>query len=231
MEASPMGQHLDRYPNSPMLTSRDVRKSLDFYTKILGFSLDECWPDEAHPMWASLSKDRQCLMVGCPPQEEMCAAKELAEDRRAWWSDLKKAFESHPAGVGVALYFTVPDVDALHASIIEKGGSPATTPENQFYGLREFGVVDPDGYHLVFYTPIAMSTCQSCGMPLTDAKPGQMYCSYCTDDNGNLKPYEEILEGTIQGYFMGMQNMERPQAEVAAKEHLSKMPAWSARKD
>ncbi len=226
-----MSQQSDRYPNSPMLTSRDVRKSLDFYTKILGFSLEECWPDASHPMWASLSLDRQPLMVGCPPQEEMCAAKDLTEDRRRWWKDLKDDFATHASGVGVYLYFTVPDVDGLHASIIEKGGSPATSPENQFYGLREFGIIDPDGYRLVFYTPISMSSCQSCGMPLTDAKPGEMYCSYCTDENGSLKSYEEILEGTIQGYFMGMQNMERSQAEIAAKEHLAKMPAWAARKD
>jgi hypothetical protein len=44
-----------------------------------------------------------------------------------------------------------------------------------------------------------------------------------------LRPYEAILEGTIQGYFMGMQRMERAEAEVAAKEHLAKMPAWSLR--
>ena len=45
-------------------------------------------------------------------------------------------------------------------------------------------------------------------------------------DKGQLRPYEDILEGTITGYFMGMQNMERAEAEVAAKEHLGKMPAW-----
>jgi hypothetical protein len=54
-----------------------------------------------------------------------------------------------------------------------------------------------------------------------------MYCEHCTTDAGKLKPFVEVLEGTIQGYFMGMQNMERAEAEVAAKEHLAKMPAWA----
>ena len=72
-----------------------------------------------------------------------------------------------------------------------------------------------------------MESCQSCGMPLTDAALGQMYCQYCVDESGKLRPYEAILEGTISGYFMGMQKMERGAAEVAAKEHLSRLPAWT----
>ena len=88
---------------------------------------------------------------------------------------------------------------------------------------------DPDGYRLVFYTPVAMESCQSCGMPLADAEPGQMYCDYCTDEKGTLRPYEQVFEGTVTGYFMGMQKMGRKDAEKAAKEHLGKMPAWVGR--
>jgi hypothetical protein len=54
-----------------------------------------------------------------------------------------------------------------------------------------------------------------------------MYCDYCTDEEGKLRSFEDVLEGTIQGYFMGMQKMERGEAEVAAKEMLAKMPAWN----
>jgi hypothetical protein len=90
-------------------------------------------------------------------------------------------------------------------------------------------ILDPDGYRLMMYSYIQMSECQSCGMPLADAQPGDMYCDHCTDDAGNLRSYEQILEGTIQGYFMGMQGMERAAAEVAAKEHLGNMKAWKCR--
>ena len=39
----------------------------------------------------------------------------------------------------------------------------------------------------------------------------------------------QVFEGTVAGYFMAMQKLERAEAEVAAKEHLAKMPAWVGR--
>jgi hypothetical protein len=57
-----------------------------------------------------------------------------------------------------------------------------------------------------------------------------MYCQYCSDEKGKLRPYEQVFEGTVTGYFMGMQKMPGPAAEKAAKEHLAKMPAWQGRK-
>ena len=120
-------------------------------------------------------------------------------------------------------------MDAYDGEIRSRGVEPLRAPQTQFYGLRDLLVRDPDGYLLVFCTPVAMSSCQSCGMPLTDAAPGQMYCAYCTDENGALRPYEDVFEGTVTGYFMGMQKMDRPAAEAAAREHLAKMPAWACR--
>lgn len=66
-------------------------------------------------------------------------------------------------------------------------------------------------------------------MPLEDVAPGTMYCTYCTDERGQLKSYEQVLEGTTSGYFMALQKMPREQAAVAAKAHLSKYPAWKSR--
>ena len=64
--------------------------------------------------------------------------------------------------------------------------------------------------------------CESCGMTIDDGT----YCEHCTDDKGALRSFEQVFEGTVTGYFMGMQQMPRDEAEQAAKEHLSKMPAW-----
>jgi hypothetical protein len=77
--------------------------------------------------------------------------------------------------------------------------------------------------------PVSLELCQSCGLPLGDARPGQIYCRHCTDERGQLRPFDDVLEGTTVGYFMGMRQMERPAAEQAAREHLAKMPAWSGR--
>lgn len=37
--------------------------------------------------------------------------------------------------------------------------------------------------------------CYSCGMMLTDSKPEQKYCQYCTDESGQLKSREVIQQG------------------------------------
>ena len=145
------------------------------------------------------------------------------------WKQRIADFRSGKPGAGMMIYLAVEDVDRYHDTIKDRGAKPATAPHTQFYGIRDFAVADPDGYLLVPYTAVAMESCQSCGMPMTDAEPGQMYCQYCTDEQGQLRPYEAVLEGTIQGYFMGMQKMERGPAEAAAKVHLAKMPAWVGR--
>jgi hypothetical protein len=123
----------------------------------------------------------------------------------------------------------VPDVDGYHAKLRSQGVKGISSPKTQFYGIRDFVVRDPDGYRLTFYSPVQLETCQSCGMPLENAHPGQMYCTYCTDESGKLRSYEQVFEGTVSGYFMAMHQMTRPQAEAAATKHLACMPAWSGR--
>ena len=218
-------------PNSVGLTVADMKKTLAFYRDKLGFQLRECWPSEAEPMWASCVLDKQSVMFGLAMPSEACA--KMHEKNPAagkFWGKHADNFAKHPHGVGVNLYFTVPDIDAYAAQLGKQGIKPDLPPTSQFYGLRDAVVTDPDGYTLTFYTPLKMTSCQSCGMPLSDAKPGDMYCQYCTDEKGKLKPYETVFEGTVTGYFMGMQKMKRPEAEKAAREHLAKMPAWAGRK-
>jgi len=213
-----------------MFTARNVAKSVAFYRDTLGFKVEAAWPDEQNPMWANCELGSQSIMFGAlmPPgaAAEMCAGDEGAQK---YMETLAQEFQSNKNGVGVVTYVMVPDVDAFHAGLVKKGLKGLPAPKSQFYGIRDFAVEDPDGYRLMFYTAIQMSSCQSCGMPLTDAKAGQMYCQYCTDEKGRLKPYETVLEGTTVGYFMQMQKLPRPKAEEAAREHLRKMPAWAGR--
>jgi uncharacterized glyoxalase superfamily protein PhnB len=221
----------DLYPICAMFTSRDMKKSVPFYRDTLGFQMKESWPNEEEPMWASMVLDRQSIMLGAAMDpaatETMCGDADA--QTVAYFKKCAEDFKKNKSGVGFSLYIVVPDVDAFHDRVLTKGARPLTKPTSQFYGLRDFHVEDPDGYKLIFYTPIKMQSCQSCGMPLKDSKPGDMYCGYCTDSNGKLKPYESIFEGTVTGYFMGMQKMARHAAEQAAREHLKKMPAWKNR--
>lgn len=220
-----------RLPNSTMLTCKDVRASIAFYRDVLGFQVDEAWPDKNNPMWASLSLRGQVVMLGGAMKEEQLNSPQCAQatpEERAFWAEQIKEFREHRPGVGILSYFAVEDADAFHRDVLARGARPRTKPVSQFYGIRDFLIEDPSGYRLVFYHPIKLSECQSCGMPLKDAVAGQMYCQYCTDETGSLRSYEQVLEGTITGYFMGMQKMGRSEADTAARAHLSKMPAWAS---
>ncbi len=216
---------------SVMLTSRDMKRAVSFYRDTLGFVVEAAWPDDKQPMWANLQLGRQSIMLGAmmAPEDavKMCGGDEGA---RVYMETLAKEFAANRNGVGVVIYIGVDDVDSFHAGLVKKGLKNLPAPKSQFYGIRDFALEDPDGYRLIIYTAIKMANCQSCGMPLADAAPGQMYCACCLDEKGMLRPYEVVLEGTTTGYFMHMQKLPRDQAEKAAHEHLSKMPAWVSRK-
>ena len=72
--------------------------------------------------------------------------------------------------------------------------------------------------------------CYSCAVPLDlpDFKgPAENYCKYCTDENGNLKPKEEIKKGIAQ-WFLGWQpNLNEEKANERAENYMKSMPAWA----
>jgi len=221
----------ESFPIMAAFTVTDMQKSLAFYRDRLGFTMKESFPNEGAPMWASLVLEGQNIMLGQAMPAATCEQMHAKNPAAAkFWGKQAAMFAEQKHGVGVNLYVHVKDVDAFAAMIAAKGLKPDLPPTSQFYGLRDIVVTDPDGYTLTFYTPVAMVSCQSCAMPMTDAKPGEMYCHYCVDEKGALRPYEAIFEGTVSGYFMAMQKMDRKNAEQAATEHLAKQPAWMSRK-
>jgi len=135
------------------------------------------------------------------PDEAMCAHG--SPGQVAYWKDRWSLWKKNDAGSGMLVYVRVPNVDNYYETVKSKGAETHTPPISQFYGIRDFVVADPE--------------------------PGQLYCGHCVDESGKLRPYESILEGSIQGYFMGMKKMSREDAEPAAREHLAKMPAWQGR--
>jgi uncharacterized glyoxalase superfamily protein PhnB len=59
-----------------------------------------------------------------------------------------------PKGLGVFSYIEVENVDEYFQSIKEKGISTSSEPKDWPWGKREFALKDPDGYKLVFYSPV-----------------------------------------------------------------------------
>lgn len=121
----------------PEFDVSNYRKSFDFYTKIVGFSLEY---DRSNPSFALLSYGQAQIMI--------------QEQDTGWPStgELK-----YPYGRGVNFQFTVSDIHTLedrfysnqypvHRGIEEiwrKAG-------NQLVGELEIHVLDPDGYFLRF---------------------------------------------------------------------------------
>lgn len=74
-------------------------------------------------------------------------------------------------------------------------------------------------------------SCTSCGMPFQQpsdhalADASNPFCTHCARDDGSLKSYEEVLEGT-KGYFMHSQGLDPQAAKRMAETLLKKQPAW-----
>ena len=64
--------------------------------------------------------------------------------------------EAHakPRGLGLYFYFEVEDVDAYYQSLLSKSIKPSGEPKSWPWGKREFALRDPDGYKLIFYSPV-----------------------------------------------------------------------------
>ncbi len=75
-------------------------------------------------------------------------------------------------------------------------------------------------------------TCGSCGMPMEKVEDFSLgdvnanYCKYCTDKEGNLLPYKEILSMNAQ-YYMDSQGITAEKATQMASQLLKSQPAWS----
>lgn len=73
--------------------------------------------------------------------------------------------------------------------------------------------------------------CTSCGMPFNGPSDHALknvsipYCTHCTREDGTLKSYEEVLEGT-KGYFIHSQGLDPQAAYRMAETLLKKQPAW-----
>lgn len=67
---------------------------------------------------------------------------------------IAKEAGAEPKGLGVFTYVEVDDVDVQFNAIKEKGITPSSEPKDWPWGKREFAVKDPDGYKIIFYSPI-----------------------------------------------------------------------------
>jgi uncharacterized glyoxalase superfamily protein PhnB len=116
---------------SPLLAVRNMKKTLDFYNKSLGFTLKMAFPTPKNPQYADIIKDGMVLMF--------ILAKEHG-------IDTKEKF-----GTGLYLYLQIDgDIDKYYNELKQKGVKIAVDIKDEPFGVRDFTVEDPDGYKLTF---------------------------------------------------------------------------------
>ncbi|HEV8361556.1 MAG TPA: VOC family protein [Candidatus Thermoplasmatota archaeon] len=123
--------------SSVFLNVRNLEKSLEFY-EALGFEVEnKMRDDDGRLSYVDLALDGADLSLGQILTD--------ADDEYARWV-------SNPElGAGVILYFTVPDVDAVHARARTARATIEVPLRDRSYG-RAFNLNDPDGYVVCFMT-------------------------------------------------------------------------------
>jgi uncharacterized glyoxalase superfamily protein PhnB len=108
----------------PMLLTKDLKGTVDFYIRTFGFEVDEYNEDWG---WAHLSKDKVSIMFARPTEETAFA---------------------EPKFTG-SFYINTEDVDLLWLVLKDKVN--VCYPIDNFnHGMREFGVFDNNGYIIQF---------------------------------------------------------------------------------
>lgn len=120
---------------TPSLAVADVARSRVFYER-LGFRVAAQLPPTGRPEWLRLERDGVGLLVW----NEIVATPDVL-------SAIRQA-----RGAGNALRITVSDIERLLREFQESGVILRHRLETMPDGSRQFGVVDPDGFHLEFVT-------------------------------------------------------------------------------
>lgn len=114
---------------------QDVEASVRFYGATLGLEPPATWsPDGYVPLSAG------AVTIGVQHLANLPAGHHFSPDRLAG-----------PRGVGLEIVIEVDDVDLAHAHAAPRAarcGGRAEPVADQPWGLRDFRLVDPDGYYL-----------------------------------------------------------------------------------
>ena len=200
---------------SPTLAVRNMKESIQFYGDCLGFKMGMAFPDADNPEYADLSKDGMVVML-IPANNVGIGSRQKL-------------------GIGVNLYMQIDgDIDEYYSQLRNKGVKIVVDIKDEPFGIRDFTVEDINGYKLTFnQVSRAVKVCMSCGMPMSRSEefgggnPENLYCVYCSNPDGSLKSRKEVFEGMVD-FMMKSQEMDREIAENAARDRMSRMPAWSS---
>ena len=113
----------------PALLVRDMRETLAFYQK-LGFTVIGCHPNTDTATWAEIRRDSVVLQ---------------------FHTEAPHGTPSQPVCSGT--FYVFPESVQALADELRGQIEFAWGPEVMDYGMREFGVQDPNGYFMAFAEP------------------------------------------------------------------------------
>ena len=123
---------------SPILWTKDLEQTITFYESVLRFKKQTQFPN-----FVSLTRDNVEIMFVLPIDEpEDC--KDLNN---------KEEFFPKPQLTG-SIYITTEKVDELWESVKEKATIQSSIADRE-YLMRDFSILDNNGYELVFGTDIS----------------------------------------------------------------------------
>ncbi len=109
-------------------TVNDIEASVAWYRDVLGCVVEETWNQEGRMVGATMRTGAVKIMLG--------------------QDDWKKGHD-RKKGEGFRMFATTAqDIDRLAAVIKSRGGRLTHDPMDQPWGVRDFGVVDPDGFKI-----------------------------------------------------------------------------------
>jgi uncharacterized glyoxalase superfamily protein PhnB len=123
----------------PSLVVSDITRSSEFYRDVLGFSVVATVPEQGPLVFVWLQRDDVSVFLN--------SAASAAEDL--------PAVAARPIGGTATLFVTLDAEDVEHGvdglfETVEKRSRVVMPLKDQFYGMREFAIEDPDGYVLIF---------------------------------------------------------------------------------
>ena len=127
---------------SPNLMVRNIKKSLKFYTELLGFELKMAVPENKQEIAETIEDDRQYIyaLVAAGNIEIMFQIKEsLKEDI--------PALNVGTPNASITFYFEVTNINNVYALLKDKT-EMVKDLHTTWYGMQEFYIKDPDGYIL-----------------------------------------------------------------------------------
>jgi len=116
--------------SAPVLLVSDVVNSANWYRDKLGFSYEQFYGDP--PGFCILERDNFHLMLS--------QVKDKSEIK-PHWKIVEKMWN---------VYFWVNDAESIYNEFIKNGATIDFTLYLTSYGVKEFGINDPDGYDIAF---------------------------------------------------------------------------------